>query len=46
MLINGKRLKFKSCQLTDGTFETQTGSGKIVLGIDGNDDVINLPVSV
>jgi hypothetical protein len=32
------------CQLTDGTFETPTGSGKIVLGIDGDDDVINLPV--
>jgi len=34
--------KLYRCQLTDGTFETPTGSGKIILGIDGNDDVINL----
>ena len=30
------------CRLTDGTFQEPTGSGKIVLGIDGNDDIINL----
>jgi hypothetical protein len=42
MLINGKRLKFKSCQLTNRIFQTPTGTGKIVLGIDGNDNVINL----
>ncbi len=36
--------KLYRCQLTFGEFQTPTGSGKIVLGIDGNDDVINLPV--
>jgi hypothetical protein len=35
--------KLYRCQLTSGSFETPTGSGKIVLGIDGDDDVINLP---
>ena len=34
--------KLYRCRLTAGTFETPTGAGKIVLGIDGNDDVINL----
>jgi hypothetical protein len=34
--------KLYRCQLTAGTFQTPTGSGKIVLGIDGNDDIINL----
>ena len=29
------------CRLTQGTFPTVTGGGKIVLCIDGNDDVIN-----
>jgi hypothetical protein len=42
MLINSKRLKFKSGQLTNRIFQTPTYLGKIVLGIDGNDDVINL----
>jgi hypothetical protein len=36
--------KLYRCQLTFGEFQAPTGSGKIVLGIDGNDDVINLPV--
>jgi hypothetical protein len=35
--------KLYRCQLTDGTFQTPTGSGGIVLGVDGDDDVINLP---
>lgn len=30
------------CQLTSGTFQTPTGSGIIILGIDGNDSIINL----
>jgi hypothetical protein len=34
--------KLYYCRLTSGAFETPTGSGKIVLGIDGDDDVINL----
>ena len=34
--------KLYRCQLTLGEFQTPTGSGKIVLGIDGNDDIINL----
>jgi hypothetical protein len=34
--------KLYRCQLTDGEFVTPTGSGKIVLGIDGDYDVINL----
>ena len=34
--------KLYYCRLTTGTFTTPTGSGKIVLGIDGNDDIINL----
>jgi hypothetical protein len=34
--------KLYRCQLTSGTFETPTGTGKIVLGIDGNHDIINL----
>ena len=37
--LTGKLIR---CQLTTGTFETPTGTGKIILGIDGNDDVINL----
>jgi hypothetical protein len=43
---NGGTLEAKlyRCQLTSGTFETPTGSGKIVLGIDGDDDIINLPL--
>ena len=38
-VLEGKLLR---CTLTAGTFQTPTGTGKIVLGIDGNDDVINL----
>lgn len=34
--------KLYRCQLTSGTFQTPSSGGKIVLGIDGNDDVINL----
>jgi hypothetical protein len=34
--------KLYRCRLTNGTFQTPTGLGKIVLGIDGNDDIINL----
>lgn len=34
--------KLYYCRLTAGTFQTPTGLGKVVLGIDGNDDVINL----
>ena len=34
--------KLYYCRLTSGAFETPTGSGKIVLGIDGDDNVINL----
>ena len=42
---NGGTLEAKlyRCQLTSGTFETPTGSGKIVLGIDGSDTIIDLP---
>jgi hypothetical protein len=36
--------KLYRCQLTFGEFQTPTGSGKIVLGIDGNDNIINLTV--
>lgn len=38
-VLEGKLLR---CTLTAGTFQTPTGTGKIVLGIDGNDDIINL----
>ena len=34
--------KLYYCRLIAGAFPTPTGNGKIVLGIDGNDDVINL----
>ena len=34
--------KLYYCRLTQGTFRTVSGAGKIVLGIDGNNDIINL----
>ena len=34
--------KLYYCRITISVFTTPTGSGKIVLGIDGNDDIINL----
>jgi hypothetical protein len=29
------------CRLTSGTFQTPTSGGKIVLCIDGNNDIVN-----
>jgi hypothetical protein len=33
--------KLKHCTLTAGTFQTPTDGGKIILCIDGNDDIVN-----
>jgi hypothetical protein len=33
--------KLKHCTLTSGTFQTPTSSGKIVLCIDGSDNIVN-----
>ena len=34
--------KIYNCRLTSGTFQTPTGTGTIVLGIDGNNDIVNI----